>query len=176
MKKYLLILVVLMTMPITMFIIGAESASAHELDSLGVMVRHKENKVSLIAAPPLAIFKTNEKGEAYYFDSNGDGKISFQELQEFEDEIATRVEQLVVFRDERGRIAKLQSFRLLEKGYENLLKITAPDNKKMAKNTQNEVTQKEASNDQPAYIQLSLKFQWDNEPQSIHLSYGLLMG
>jgi hydrogenase/urease accessory protein HupE len=170
-RKYLLIFF----MQMAMFVTGVESASAHEFDSLGVMVRHKENGVSLIAAPPLSIFETNAKGEPLDFDSNGDGEISFQELREFENDIAKRVEQLVIFQDEHGRIAKLQSFRLLEKGYENLLKISGTDDENTAKDAQQETKQREEGSDQPTYIQLSLKFQWVNEPQSIHLSYGLLM-
>lgn len=145
----------------------AESATAHEFDSLGLLVRHKANNVSLIAAPALATLETNEKGEKLNFDSNGDGQISFQEIRGFEGEIVQRVKQLVIFRDEQGRVAKLKSFRLLEKGYENLLKIETPNDKNTAKSEKKE-------KDNVIYIQLSLKFHWDNVPQSIRFNYGML--
>ena len=48
---------------IAMLMTNVEFAGAHEFDSLGILVRHKENKVSLIAAPSLAILKTDEKGK-----------------------------------------------------------------------------------------------------------------
>jgi hydrogenase/urease accessory protein HupE len=145
-----------------------ESACAHDFDSLGVLVRHQENKVSLISAPPLAILATNDNGEQLFFDSNSDGNISFEEIKTLEDEITKRVEQLIFFRDEQGHSARLVSLKLLEKGYENLLEIAAPDNKKtMGK------TQKGKLKDSATYIQLSLKFEWKNTPQSILLDYGL---
>jgi hydrogenase/urease accessory protein HupE len=164
-RKYLLQFFALIFMTVTL----VASASAHEFDSLGILVRHKANNVALIAAPPLTAFEINEKGEKINFDSNGDGQISFEEIRVFEDEIAERVEQLVDFRDERGRAAKLKSFRLLEKGYENLLKIAESDNKNTSKSTQNK-----QENGTAVYIQLSLKFEWDDEPQSIRFHYGLL--
>lgn len=150
------------------------SAIAHEFDSLGVLVRHKQNTVSLIAAPPLSALAFNQQGEKLNFDSNGDGDISFEEIRSFENEIIKQVKRLVIFRDEQGRVATLQSFRLLEKGYENLLKIAEPDNqdpvnKKLLNHRQNTQENNDAS-----YIQLSLKFTWDKSPQAIHLSYGLL--
>lgn len=149
-----------------------ESATAHEFDSLGLLVRHKENIVSLISAPPLAALETNEKGEKLNFDSDGDGQISFQEIVEFEDDIARSIVNLVVFQNEEGKIAKLHSFRLLEKGYENLLKIEIPNDK----NTTNDIKQQQKNeNDKAIYIQLSLKFQWEKPPQSIRLKYGLMI-
>jgi hydrogenase/urease accessory protein HupE len=149
-----------------------ELATAHEFDSLGLLVRHKENTVSLISAPPLAALETNEKGEKLNFDSNDDGQISFQEIVEFEDDIARRIVNLVVFQNEEGKIAKLHSFRLLEKGYENLLKIEIPNDK----NTTNDIKQQQKNeNDKAIYIQLSLKFQWEKPPQSIRLKYGLMI-
>ena len=149
-----------------------ESATAHEFDSLGLLVRHKENTVSLISAPPLAVLATNEKGEKLNFDSNNDGQISFQEILGFEDEIAKRIVNLVVFQNKEGKIAKLHSFRLLEKGYENLLKIEIPNEKNT---TNNITTQQKNKNDKAIYIQLSLKFQWEKPPQSIRLKYGLMI-
>jgi hydrogenase/urease accessory protein HupE len=155
-----------------MFVTFIESATAHEFDSLGLLVRHKENTVSLISAPPLAVLATNEKGEKLNFDSNNDGQISFQEILGFEDEIAKRIVSLVVFKNEEGKIAKLHSFRLLEKGYENLLKIEIPNEK----NTTNDITTPQKNkNDKAIYIQLSLKFQWEKPPQSIRLKYGLMI-
>jgi hypothetical protein len=155
-----------------MFVTFIESATAHEFDSLGLLVRHKENTVSLISAPPLAVLATNEKGEKLNFDSNNDGQISFQEILGFEDEIAKRIVNLVVFQNEEGKIAKLHSFRLLEKGYENLLKIEIPNEK----NTTNDIKkQQKNKNDKAIYIQLSLKFQWEKPPQSIRLKYGLMI-
>ena len=149
-----------------------ESATAHEFDSLGLLVRHKENIVSLISAPPLAALEINEKGEKLNFDSNNDGQISFQEILGFEDEIAKRIVNLVVFQNKEGKIAKLHSFRLLEKGYENLLKIEIPNEK----NTTNDIKkQQKNKNDKAIYIQLSLKFQWEKPPQSIRLKYGLMI-
>jgi hydrogenase/urease accessory protein HupE len=149
-----------------------ESATAHEFDSLGLLVRHKENIVSLISAPPLAALETNEKGEKLNFDSNDDGQISFQEIVGFEDDIARRIVNLVVFQNEEGKIAKLHSFRLLEKGYENLLKIGIPNDK----NTTNDIKQQQKNeNNKAIYIQLSLKFQWEKPPQSIRLKYGLMI-
>jgi hypothetical protein len=38
-----------------------ESACAHEFDSLGLLVRHKANKLSLIAAIPLAALEISGK-------------------------------------------------------------------------------------------------------------------
>jgi hypothetical protein len=155
-----------------MFVTFIESATAHEFDSLGLLVRHKENTVSLISAPPLAVLATNEKGEKLNFDSNNDGQISFQEILGFEDEIAKRIVSLVFFKNEEGKIAKLHSFRLLEKGYENLLKIEIPNEK----NTTNDITTPQKNkNDKAIYIQLSLKFQWEKPPQSIRLKYGLMI-
>jgi hydrogenase/urease accessory protein HupE len=149
-----------------------ESATAHEFDSLGLLVRHKENIVSLISAPPLAALEINEKGEKLNFDINDDGYTSFQEIVEFEDDIAKRIVNLVVFQNEEGKIAKLHSFRLLEKGYENLLKIETPNDK----NTTNDIKQQQKNeNDKAIYIQLSLKFQWEKPPQSIRLKYGLMI-
>jgi hypothetical protein len=155
-----------------MLVTFVELATAHDFDSLGLLVRHKENKVSLIAAPPLAALEINEKGEKLNFDSNGDGQITFQEIRRFEDEIANRVQNLVVFQDEQGRIAKMQSFRLLEKGYENLLKIekTIDEN-----TTKNGLKQQEKVSDKTIYIQLSLKFQWEKPPQSIRFNYGMMI-
>jgi hypothetical protein len=166
MRKYASALVIFFFMLVTFI----QSVSAHEFDSLGLLVRHKENTVSLISAPPLEVLEINEKGEKLDFDSNRDGEISFQEIREFEDDIAKRVEQLVVFQDEQGRVAKLMSFRLLEKGYENLLKIETPSDSNNAKKLKIE-----KGSDKGNYIQLSLKFQWDKAPQSIHLSYDMLI-
>ena len=168
MKQYQLNFFILFFILITF----VESATAHEFDSLGLLVRHKENTVSLISAPPLAVLSTNKKGQKLNFDSNGDGKISFQEIREFKDEIAKRVEERVIFRDDQGRIAKLVSFRLLEKGYENLLKITDPNNKK----TIDDDLQKLKPNNSEIYVQLSLKFEWKKSPKSIYLDYGLHKG
>lgn len=165
MRKYLLQIFAIISLLIT----NVEFVCAHEFDGLGILVRHKANKVSLIAAPPLATLKTDENGKQLDFDSNSDGIISFQEIRGFENEIAKRIEKLVVFRDGQGLAAKVQSVRILEKGYENLLKIVAPDDKNSAK-----TTQKKKENDQATYIQLSLKFQWDKQPQAIYLHYGLL--
>ena len=60
---------------------------------------------------------------------------AIQEIQAFENEISKCVEQLVIFRDEEGRVVKIQPVRLLEKGYENMLKIASPDDKKTSKST-----------------------------------------
>lgn len=160
----LLILILLFT--------GQTFAHAHEFDSLGLLVRHKENKVSLISAPPLDTFLTNVKGEKLLFDSNGDGHISFEEISQFENEIAKQIEHRVVFRDQQGRIAKLVSFKLLENGYENLLEISLPDDpqKKLIQTPENN----QKPNEPAVYIQLSLKFEWENTPQTIHLDYDLL--
>jgi hypothetical protein len=149
-----------------------ESATAHEFDSLGLLVRHKENTVSLISAPPLTALETNKKGEKLNFDSNDDGQISFLEIREFEHEIAKRIVNLVVLQNEDGEIAKLHSFRLLEKGYENLLKIENPNDENSANSIKK---QQKNKNDKAFYIQLSLKFQWEKPPQSIRLKYGLML-
>lgn len=153
---------------IIMLFVSLESVFAHEFDSLGLLVRHKENKVSLISAPSLAFLATNSEGETLIFDSNKDANISFEEIQNFEGEIAERVKEQIVFRDERGNVAKLISFKLMEKGYENLLKIADTDNKKIMSNNP-----KEKSNKSAVYIQLYLKFEWENPPKSIQLNYGL---
>lgn len=149
-----------------------ESATAHEFDSLGLLVRHKENTVSLISEPPLTALETNKKGEKLNFDSNDDGQISFLEIREFEHEIAKRIVNLVVLQNEDGEIAKLHSFRLLEKGYENLLKIENPNDENSANSIKK---QQKNKNDKAFYIQLSLKFQWEKPPQSIRLKYGLML-
>jgi hypothetical protein len=158
-----------------MLFTGLESAYAHEFDSLGLLIRHKENKVSVISAPPLAVFVTNDKGEKLSFDSNSDGNISFEEIRQFEDEIEKQVEQRVVFRDQQGQAAKLISFKLLEKGYENLLKISVSDNKETVISEKAERVQRvEKESESAVFIQLSLKYEWENIPQSIRLNYGLL--
>ncbi|MEW6982533.1 HupE/UreJ family protein [Colwelliaceae bacterium 6471] len=170
MKTYLLSL-----FTVILLITAIESVSAHEFDSLGLLVRHKENQVSLISAPALAALATDANGEKLNFDLNSDGNISFDEIREFEEEIAKRVEQLVVFYDEQGREAKLHSFKLLEKGYENVLKIAvADDSKRVDKNQATDSTQARKDNQQDVYIQLSLKYKWQSAPQTIRLNYGLL--
>ena len=164
-KKYLLPLFVLVYLLIGLI----ESVNAHEFDSLGVLIRHKENKLSLIAAPALTSLAINATADKLNFDSNNDGITTFQEVLALKEEIVIQVERLVIFRDEQGRIATLKSVRLVERGYEDLLKMSHADNSK--------VTQKQnsgASTDPGSYIQLLLKFEWQNKPQAIDMHYGLL--
>jgi hypothetical protein len=156
----------------SLLVTGVAPSFAHEFESLGIVVRHKDNKVSLISAPPLAVLSTNAKGEKIEFDVNDDGVISFEEILRFEDEIRESVESNVYFIDQQHRSAKLTSFRLLEKGYENMLKISAPNSDSTTVLGLEEANNKQSEAE--IYIQLSLKFEWQNTPDSIRLKYNLL--